>query len=146
MKILVIACNTVGDSDGIGKHARLVAEELNKRDAVEKVALISGNTVGFNRLELVLSMQMAKAFLRAISIIKKEQYDVVIVEYPFNEYNPIIVVMYKMMRSVCIKRKCKLALSMHEYDRVKALRTLLNNVLFFLEFFYLVVFFCHLIT
>ena len=122
MKIIEIACSISGDLDGIGKHARLVTEEFQKREDVEEIKLLSGNTAGFNKVQLIFSIEMYKALSEAISHIKEKKYDCVIVEYPFNEYNPIIIWKYIELKNICRKRHCLLALSLHEYDRVKELR------------------------
>lgn len=121
MKIIEIGCSTEGNSDGIGKHARIVCEEMNRRDGVE-ATLISGNTVGFSKLGMITSREMNRAFSDARHLVETECYDYVVVEYPFSEYNPWIVMDFRRLKRACHKNGCQLALSMHEYDRVNCLR------------------------
>ena len=54
--------------------------------------------------------------------VSSEKPDAVIVEYPFNEFNPIILIDFNNLHRECKKSNAKLVLSMHEYDRVKFLR------------------------
>ena len=122
MKVLEIASNTNGDIDGIGKHARLVTEELCKRKDIEKATLISGDTVGFSKRKMVTSLEMTKAFKKAENFLKNEHYDFVVIEYPFAEFNPFILFELRKLRAVCYRYRCHLALSMHEFDRVNPLR------------------------
>lgn len=121
MKIIEIGCSTEGNSDGIGKHARIVSEEMNRRKNVI-ATLISGNTIGFSRKQMIFSMEMCNAFKKAEKLIESEHYDYVVVEYPFSEYNPFIVIAYQKLKKCCHKNACRLVLSMHEYDRVNELR------------------------
>lgn len=121
MKILIIANNIIGDSDGIGKHARLVKEEFSKREGVEAV-IVSRTTTGFSTIKKFFSLEMHKAFKQAYNYISQEKPNVVIVEYPFDEFNPIILLDYRKLHKQCKKNGARLALSLHEYDRVKYLR------------------------
>jgi len=123
VEIIIIANNIEGDSDGIGKHARIVAEEMNTRDGIN-ARIFTGTTTSFGVLKRVVSLEMHKAFRHAIDYIKNNKVNTVIVEYPFNEFNSIVIADYKMLKRVCSNTGTKLALSMHEYDRVKPLRKL----------------------
>ena len=122
MRIIEIGCSTIGDYDGIGKHARIVTEEFLKHKDIEFAELISGNTVGFSKVEYIFSMEMCKAFLNAEKEIVHKNIDCVIVEYPFSEYNPLILLAFQKLKRTCYKNHCLLALSMHEYDRVNRIR------------------------
>lgn len=120
MKTLIICNNVQGNNDGIGKHARIVAEEIKKRG--HHVEILSGETWNMNKYKKIISMEMSKVFIKAIKIIKDKDFDNIIIEYPFSEYNPLIILFYILLFQNCRKRKIKLAFSMHEYDRVHPLR------------------------
>ena len=121
MNIIEIGCSVEGNFDGIGKYARVICEEFNRRIGIDAI-LISGNTVGFSKIRKIVSNEMFKAFRMAEQIISTRHIDLVVVEYPFSEYNPIIILAYKKLKNVCKTNGCKLALSIHEYDRVNILR------------------------
>lgn len=121
MELIELGCNTAGNIDGIGKHTRLVNAELNTRSGVHSV-ILSGSTENKSKLRKILSLEMSKALLHASTMVKKTQVDCVIVEYPFDEFNPLIILAYRFLHGECKKAHTVLALSMHEYDRVKYLR------------------------
>ena len=123
MKIIEIGCTTDGNNDGIGKHTRIVTDEMNKRNGVQAM-LISGDTLGYSNMQMLFSQEMMKAFHRAARSISTEKIDYVVVEYPFSEYNPLIVMAFSMLKRVCHKYGTHIGLSMHEYDRVNFLRKL----------------------
>lgn len=122
MKIIEVGCNIIGDQDGIGKHARLVYEEMKKRPEIEKVELLGGSTIGFSKPQMVFSKVMSSVFSKVEKRVSDEHFDYVIIEYPFAEYNPTIIFSYHKLKEICHKHGVKLLLSMHEYDRVNILR------------------------
>lgn len=127
MKLLIIANNVYsGNLDGIGKHARLLSEEF-KRKGID-VDVISGETVQYGSLRNIVSMKMSCVFLQAVKRVLNEKYNFIIVEYPFKEHNPVILVFYLLLYFIAQKRKTKVVFSMHEYDRVHIFRKWVINV------------------
>lgn len=120
MKVLIIANNIVGNFDGIGKHARIVGAEMNKQGVV--VEYSTGMTLKKSRFGLFVSLEMSKAYLKAMSKIIRVNFDYVDIEYPFNEYNPLVLVMHFFLWVVSRFVQTQVAFSMHEYDRVNPLR------------------------
>lgn len=121
MRIIEIGCSTEGNTDGIGKHARIVCEEFNRRKNVT-AKLVSGSTTGFSKIQMITSHEMCQAFKDTERIIEATKCNFVIVEYPFSEYNPMIIPAYEHLKIVCHRNNCQLGLSMHEFDRVNRLR------------------------
>lgn len=130
MKILIICNNIEGNYDGIGKHARIVGEEMHRRGYC--VEYLSGKTWNKGILGKFFSFEMSKAFAKAIKRIDDNEIDWVIIEYPFSEYNPLIMFPHIILYLRTRKRKTKIAFSMHEYDRVQTLRRKIIDV--FLKF------------
>lgn len=122
MKIIEIASNAKGNTDGIGKHGRIMANELRKRPEVESVTLLDGDTAGYSKFRMITSFEMSRVLDRARKQLEQDKTDVIIVEYPFAEYNPLLAVSYYRLHRSCVRNGCRLVLSLHEYDRVKSLR------------------------
>lgn len=122
MKVIVIGCNTDGSYDGIGKHARIISEQMKEHPSVESVTLISGRTKGFHKLKKIFSLEMTHAFQKACSVVSEGGIDFLDFEYPFDEFDPWIITAFLKLRRTCHQNGCRIALSMHEYDRVKPLR------------------------
>lgn len=129
MKIITIANNIEGNIDGIGKHARLLAEEFKKQG--HSVTLVSAKS-GMNKWLSLISLKMSIVFLRAIYLLLKQHYDVLTIEYPFREHNPIIILFHIVLYFIAKGRSTVVAFSMHEYDRVFILRRRIIDV--FLHF------------
>lgn len=119
MKLLIIANNIEGNIDGIGKHARMLSGEFKRMGHC--VSLLS-STSGFNRFLSFITLSMSLVFLKAFYRVIREKYDYVIIEYPFKEHNPLIIIFHVMLYMAAHMSNTKIAFSMHEYDRVNFLR------------------------
>lgn len=119
MNIIIIANNTEGNIDGIGKHARLLKEEFLRQGY--GVELISGfcNT---REVVRIFSLAMSIAYIKTIVQLFKKKYDLVVVEYPFCEHNPIVILFHFLLYLCTRLCKAKVGFSMHEYDRLNVLR------------------------
>lgn len=120
MKILCIANNLEGNYDGIGKHARIVGHEFVSMG--NQVDYCTGTTWNKSKIGKMLSFQMCNAFLSATWKMMKSDYDYIVIEYPFAEYNPFILLFHWIMFFLSRFTKTRVAFSMHEYDRVSSLR------------------------
>lgn len=127
MKVLIIANNLEGNVDGIGKHARIVGNEMKNQGV--HVVYSTGTTWQMSKCKLFFSMAMCKAYLKAIYKVLKSDFDFVDVEYPFMEYNPLVLLFHILLWIVTRPIKTKVSLSMHEHDRVKPLRRLMIDSL-----------------
>jgi len=122
MKLAVVANNIEGNYDGIGKHARLLADAMQKNGI--DISFYSGTTWNKKKRELFYSFEMSKAFLRLIKDINEYEYDYVLIEYPFIEYNPLILIALLILFVRTRFSRTRIALSLHEYNRVNKLRKL----------------------
>lgn len=120
MKILIIANNIVGNYDGIGKHARIVGQELSKLGL--NIDYSTGETWKFSKVKLLFSFEMSKAYINACKRVLFHKYDYVNIEYPFMEYNPMILFFHWILWFLTRFMKTKVSFSMHEHDRVKPIR------------------------
>lgn len=120
MKVLIIANNLEGNVDGIGKHARIVGQELSKLGL--NIDYSTGETWKFSKAKLLFSFEMSKAYINACKRVLFHKYDYVNIEYPFMEYNPMILFFHWILWFLTRFMKTKVSFSMHEHDRVKPIR------------------------
>lgn len=121
MKIINICSNFGSYKDGIGDYSKKITEKLLEKDDIE-ITTISTNITGFNKIQRMLSLNMSKNFFKACKEVKTKKIDIVNIEYPFTEWNPIIVFAFNNLAKRCKKNNVKLVLSLHEYTRVNRLR------------------------
>lgn len=105
-----ICANYANRKDGIGHYAYNVVDSLRNHI---KVRVISGE-IKDNKLRRLFSLTMTKCMLKTLFNRK-----ITIIEYPFAEYNPIVVFMFLLLSIV--KRR-KVVVSLHEFFRVNFLR------------------------
>lgn len=117
LKILSISNNYGSKTDGIGKFASIIGKNMIKDERVDCFDYETGYTNDNSIVRKILSMEMTKAINRAVKDVWSKRYDCVIVEYPFQEYNPLIIPFYRKLSRVCEAKACKLILSLHEYTR-----------------------------
>lgn len=123
MKIIFICTNYGSYKDGIGHYTKNIADELGKSSGVD-VENISGLTCKLNKIQMITSRIMINKiddFLKSSvnSIDKDTRF---IIEYPFLEWNPLIIIRLRELRRVCKEKGAKIILSIHEYKRVSAFR------------------------
>lgn len=119
MNLLIVANNVEGNVDGVGKHARMLSEEFER---IGHCTTLLSSTSGFNKYFSFITLSMSSVFLKAIVKVNQNRYDYIIIEYPFKEHNPLIVIFHVLLYIVAHAKKTKIAFSMHEYDRVNILR------------------------
>lgn len=122
MKILVIGNNIGSIKDGIGGYIKSMLGALERREDISKVVSENGDTYDYGKIGRIFSLKMSKAIIRANKRIVKEGIDTVIVEYPFQEYNPLILPLLSITRRRIKKNNGKFVLSVHEYIRAKSVR------------------------
>ena len=134
MKIISICTNYGSSKDGIGHYSYNLMNELEKIFSIN-IESISGETIGFNKLEKIKSRVMIKAINEYIA----KEYNnidedtVFIIEYPFLEWNPFIIQSIARLRRVCKKKNAKIILSIHEYIRISPLRRYFTELLIHLS-------------
>lgn len=122
MNIVIIASNVGSINDGVGGYAKYLSNALRNMQNIDEVIVESGETDALNKKQMITSNQMSNAIKLAICQIEEKQIDVVIVEYPFKEYNPMIVPLLRTMKNKLHKKNGKMILSLHEYFRAKKVR------------------------
>ena len=118
-RILVVCNNANGNEDAVGKHGKMLSEQFVKMG--HESVVLSGKS-GFGKYFSFLTLIMSWVLFKAAFYTIKRKYDFVIVEYPFKEHNPLIVLFYLLLFGTTKLSHTKLLLSMHEYDRVNVLR------------------------
>lgn len=122
MKIINICSNYGSYKDGIGNYSKNMIEQMKKNKADIEFYICSSDTTHLNKFGKIFSLKMTKNILNAIKKISQEKIDIVNIEYPFMEWNPIISLVYKILVKKCAQKKVKLVLSLHEYTRVNFFR------------------------
>ena len=129
MKILSLCGNYNSLKDGIGRYGKLLNDELKKNEEIYEIFVATGYTDNKTNKQLKYSLEMSKAIIEAVRIIKNEKINVLLIEYPFMEHNPIIIFLFIYLKIICKKRRINIVLSLHEYLRAKKLRQILIKIL-----------------
>ena len=118
---LAIVANNYGrDFDGIGKHAYILRGGFP--DWIDADVYTSECVPYSSRLYRLLCPGMTLCLFRLCSDLKKSRRDAVMIDYPFVECNPLVIIPVMLIRSRLRRTGGRLILSLHEYDRVGRLR------------------------
>lgn len=128
MENIIYICNNYGSvKDGIGAYSKKFHMEFNNSKKYH-LECFTENTDSYPKYKLFFSKKMSKAIDNAIKWGKKTgEKHMVIVEYPFVEYNPFVLKKLKKLKKVNGEKK--FILSLHEYSRVKPLRRMFINAI-----------------
>jgi hypothetical protein len=119
MKLGVIVSNYGLSADGIGDGAKRLYSALPQDD----VEVFTAFTNGKSKLARMLSTGMTKAIrLARHRFSEGKPFDVIIIEYPFDEYNRQVISEIGKLSKECKKNQCVLILRLHEYFRTKWIR------------------------
>jgi glycosyltransferase involved in cell wall biosynthesis len=119
IKIASISNNYGKTFDGVGDFARV--QNINYPKDINATVYSAECTYEASTLKRFFSIGMIQAIYKVIRDLKYSDYDVVMVEYPFVEWNPMILIPLTML-SKRIKKRGFFVLSLHEYNRVNYLR------------------------
>lgn len=133
MRILSLCGNYNSLKDGIGRYGKLLNDKLKKQEEVQEIFIATAYTDDMTNKQLKFSLEMSRAIIKAVKIIKKEEIDTLIIEYPFMEHNPIIIFLFVYLKIICNKKNISVVLSLHEYLRAKKLRQILIKILVILS-------------
>lgn len=126
MKKIAIIVNNYGQKyDGIGAYSKVMSENFSASLKYDIYTSICNPEDG--RISKIFNVGMSRCFFKLIRNINK--YNTVMIEYPFVEWNPIIVIVFMLLRLVTKIKNIKIILSLHEYERVNALRKAVIEVL-----------------
>lgn len=122
MKKIAYICNNFGSTrDGIGAYSQKFYEKITLDNDFE-VVLFTSKTDNLSKLKRFLSFKMYHTIDKCIQSFQNNlDFNYILLEYPFVEYNPLILNRIKKLKKV-LGNKGKLILSLHEYSRVKKLR------------------------
>ncbi len=120
MRVVSVANNYGKSFDGIGAYAEAVYSCFPK--GIELEVFTGTCEPNHSPVSRVLSMGMHQAFRQAIAYCEGNRVDFVIVDYPFVEWNPIVIGDYVRLARTLHAQGGKLVLSAHEYARLNPLR------------------------
>jgi glycosyltransferase involved in cell wall biosynthesis len=122
MKLAFVCSNYGSIQDGIGHYCSKIVEKVKEIYPAFTVEVFTGNTVGHGKTSLVISLAMTAALFRtALSVISRHT-NCVIVEYPFYEWNPMVLLAIWFNKVALWLCNGKLIISLHEYKRANFLR------------------------
>ena len=118
---LAAVVNNFGEFfDGVGAYGAVQAENFPEWIHVSAYSATCKNDVASWKRFTCLGMTCE--IMRVLKDLKKKRYDVVLTEYPFVEWNPLIVLAWWALSRKARKTGCKMVISLHEYDRVNGIR------------------------
>lgn len=118
MKIAEIANNYGKPHDGVGAYAKVIVSNFSGYVNVDVFSSICVST------DSALKKLLSRGMTKEINKVQKNisNYDAVIIDYPFVEWNPFIIFAYKRLCSNAHKERKKIIASIHEYNRVNQFR------------------------
>lgn len=130
MRIVIICTNYSSNKDGIGHYAYNLSKELEKINEIE-VDIISGNTENFDKISKIKSKVMIESINNFVknNIRNIDTDTYFLIEYPFLEWNPLVLSSLLKLRKLCKNNGTKVILSIHEYKRVAKLRRVFTDTL-----------------
>ena len=123
MKIAHIVNNFGKTYDGIGMYAKAMYDNIPKN--VEEVIYSAECHESKNKFKYIFNFGMTKEIFKCVKNFFADKADVVLIEYPFKEWNPIILIPIYYLSIKCRKHKIPLIVSLHEYGRTHYLRKLM---------------------
>lgn len=120
-KKVALICNNFGKTyDGIGAYSEVEYNFLKEKFIFK---IYTANCLqSASKIHKVLCKGMISKFKEFYHDADEGQFDTVIIEYPFVEWNPLIVFWIKKLHRLSIKKGFTIISSIHEFDRVNILR------------------------
>lgn len=132
MKNIAFICANYGSiQDGIGHYTQKLVETIRKKDV--HISIYSGRTYN-STCKKLFSLSMFKAIWK----VSPKDFDSIFIEYPFPEYNPLIIIPIIKLKILSSIHQTKTILSIHEYSRANKLRKSFINILLLLFKIFLV--------
>ena len=123
MKIAHIVNNFGMSYDGIGAYAKVMHDNMPK--GAEEIIFSAECQESRNKLKYIFNFGMTKEIFRCIKSIFAEKADAVLIEYPFKEWNPFILIPIHCLSMRCKRYRIPFIVSLHEYGRTHPLRKLM---------------------
>lgn len=112
-------------NDGVGAYAKVIDQNL---PSWIQTTVYSSFCSPLSKRRRIFSLGMTKQLFRACRDAQKDRFDIILLEYPFAEWQPLIILPILLLHGI-IKGKKKLVLSLHEYMRANKLRRLMSKLL-----------------
>ena len=109
--------------DGIGAYAKVMHNNLPKD--VEEIVFSAECRESRNKLKYIFNFGMTKEIFRCVKSIFAEKVEAVLIEYPFKEWNPFILMPIYRLSMRCRRYQIPFIVSLHEYGRTHPLRKLM---------------------
>ncbi|WP_026523795.1 glycosyltransferase [Butyrivibrio sp. MB2005] len=121
-KCIAVVCNNYGKSyDGIGSYSKVIYEDSIKNFDVKIYS--SDCKTDLNAFGKMSEFGMVKQVRQLAKDIKHgNKYDAIVIEYPFAEWNPLILYSFFSISQIAKKNSIKIITSVHEYGRLNTLR------------------------
>ena len=120
MNVISIANNYGKSYDGVGAYAEAVSSHYC--DSIRFRFFTGDCRPDVSPVKRIFNTGMHKAFSCAVQYCRSTKVDYAIVEYPFVEWNPVVVRDMEELSSVLHAFAGKLVLSVHEYERLNPIR------------------------
>jgi len=122
MKLAFVCSNYGSIQDGIGHYCSKIVAKVKEIYPAFTVEVFTGNTVGRGKTSLIISLAMTAALFRTGISVISGRTNCVIIEYPFYEWNPIVLIAIWFNKVALWLCSGKLIISLHEYKRANFLR------------------------
>ncbi len=123
IKIASLSNNYGKSYDGVGDFAR--AQNESFPDWIECDIYTADCTYETSKIGRFLGLGMFKEILRLSKVFGAKGYDIVMMDYPFVEWNPFILLPLLGLKRKITKYNKRFVLSLHEYNRVNPLRKMI---------------------
>lgn len=120
MKVAIISNNYGETYDGIGAFSKVIYSLFSANVTVD--VFTAKCCENEPKIKRIFTLGMSRAILNCVK--KINEFDAIILEYPFVEWNPLVVIFYRLLALRAKINSVKLYLSVHEYSRVNKLRRL----------------------
>lgn len=128
MKLAFISNNYGKMYDAIGVFAKVIAENLPDNCKYDVYSSDCRDDHS-SKLQRMFNMGMTREIYRASKGVNKRKYDAVLMDYPFMEWNPLILAAFKILSHRSKKKRTVLVLTLHEYERASKLRKFVSKQL-----------------
>lgn len=122
MKLAIISNNYGKAHDGIGAYSKAIASNFSEN--IESIIFTASCEATDITWKKIFNFGMTKNIFNVAKQITQNKIDIVLIEYPFVEWNPFIIMAFKYLSKCAKKQNIKIVVSIHEFQRVNILRKL----------------------
>lgn len=124
INIALIANNYGKQYDGVGNYAQIMVDCFS--EDIDVTVFTADCATRTNKILRVLNWGMTRQIYQAAVQLKKNPPDVLLLEYPFTEFNvAILIALHKLLKT--LPTKVPFVLSLHEYERLNPLARMIAN-------------------